>query len=226
MNVWIWCFANQPWMKWIICEHRAQLTPLSKMLNLLFNICFVLKKSERFDGNVYVIWTWTVPWGRLFISFTLILLAASLTEHNDMGCQDITVIIAGPILRLSQSLPTLEGAETTVCAWENRRFGFEKDSHLISKAKIIRNYRNRCIWLSWSVSRSWITVSKVPPQLTLASTYSRCTNTHVCSAWDRTFFFQRTVWKMHPSSFVRFHLLCANKSAQTHIPMSAHRQAA
>lgn len=52
------------------------------------------KQSERFDGNVYVIWTWTVPWRRRFISFTLILLAASLTEHNDMGCQDITVIIA------------------------------------------------------------------------------------------------------------------------------------
>lgn len=130
-------------------------------------------QTQRSGGNVYVIWTWTVLWRRRFIAFTLILLAASQTKHGDMGCQDIAVITAGTLFW--DSLPTVEGAETAVCARENQRFGKEKGPAFDLKIQKMGNYPGRCFLMSWSVSRSWIIVSKVPLQL--ASTW---VHKHTC----------------------------------------------
>lgn len=58
-----------------------------------------------------------------------------------MGCQDITVIIAVTILRLSQSLPTLEEAETGCFCIRKLTFGERKALAFDLKSKTKRrNY--------------------------------------------------------------------------------------
>lgn len=138
-------------MELIVWQHRAHLTPQKYWINYSIKFCFwrialkgVWISGWNYTANsqkglmemcTYVTRTWTAPWRHRFIYFTLILLAAWLTEHSDMGCQDITVIIAVTILRLSQSLPTLEEVETGCFCIRKLTFGERKELVFDLKSK-------------------------------------------------------------------------------------------